>query len=259
MAPLIEIVLPSYGVFACIGLFFSLILLFYRMNKFEITYRQLACYLVIGIICLLIGSRIMFAIAMIPTMENGFSLGEFVGYLINGGIVFYGGMIGGLAGIAITAKLRKENLNHMYAFAAPAFPLFHAWARLGCLFGGCCYGIEWPWGVVMAASPEIVRFPVQFVESMCDALIFIAILIYEHKYPKGIKGIYIYLFSYAVCRFILEFFRGDQIRGIWGILSKAQIISVVILIVCAVKGIRNKRTVGGGYSKAINYEGEDSL
>lgn len=36
MAPLIEIVLPSYGVFACIGLFFSLILLFYRMNKFEI-------------------------------------------------------------------------------------------------------------------------------------------------------------------------------------------------------------------------------
>ena len=37
------------------------------------------------------------------------------------------------------------------------------------------------------------------------------------------------------------------------------IISVVILIVCAVKGIRNKRTVGGGYSKAINYEGEDSL
>ena len=90
MAPLIEIVLPSYGVFACIGLFFSLILLFYRMNKFEITYRQLACYLVIGIICLLIGSRIMFAIAMIPTMENGFSLGEFVGYFINGGIVFYG-------------------------------------------------------------------------------------------------------------------------------------------------------------------------
>lgn len=241
MAPFIEIILPSYGVFACIGLFCALILMFYRMNKFQITYRQLAHYLVIGIICLLIGSRIMFAIAMIPSMENGFSLMEFVGYLINGGIVFYGGLIGGLLGIAITAKMRKDNLPHIYAFAAPAFPLFHAWARLGCLFGGCCYGVEWPWGVVMAASPEVVRFPVQFVESMCDALIFAAILIYEHKHPKGKNGIYIYLFSYAICRFILEFFRGDRVRGIWGVLSTAQIVSIGVVLGCIIVCIKKHR------------------
>lgn len=241
MLPIIEIVLPSYAAFTSIGLFFTLILLFYRMNRFEITYPQLIQYFVVGVVCLLIGSRILFAIAMIPSMENGFSLNEFVGYLINGGIVFYGGLIGGLTGIAITAKLRKDNLSHIYAFAAPAFPLFHAWARLGCLFGGCCYGVEWPWGVVMAASPEVVRFPVQLVESMCDAFIFLAILIYERKHPKGKNGIYIYLFSYAICRFVLEFFRGDQIRGIWGLLSTAQIVSIGIVCVCIIQKIKGNK------------------
>lgn len=241
MLPIVEIILPSYAVFTSIGLFFTLILLFYRMNRFEIKYWQLAHYLIVGIICLLIGSRIMFAIAMIPSMENGFSLMEFIGYLINGGIVFYGGLIGGLAGIAITAKVRKDNLSHIYAFAAPAFPLFHAWARLGCLFGGCCYGIEWPWGVVMAASPEVVRFPVQVSESVCDGLIFAAILIYEHKNPKGESGIYIYLFSYAICRYILEFFRGDRVRGIWGILSTAQIVSIGIVVGCIVVCVKRHR------------------
>lgn len=241
MAPFIEIILPSYGIFACIGLFCALILMFYRMNEFKFTYWQLAHYLIVGIICLLIGSRIMFAIAMIPSMENGFSLMEFIGYLINGGIVFYGGLIGGLAGIAITAKVRKDNLSYIYAFAAPAFPLFHAWARLGCLFGGCCYGIEWPWGVVMAASPEVVRFPVQVAESVCDGLIFVAILIYEHNHPKGESGIYIYLFSYAICRYILEFFRGDRVRGIWGILSTAQIVSIGIVVGCIVVCIKRHR------------------
>lgn len=241
MLPIVEIILPSYAVFTSIGLFFTLILLFYRMNRFEITYWQLAHYLIVGIICLLIGSRIMFAIAMIPSMENGFSLMEFIGYLINGGIVFYGGLIGGLAGIAITAKVRKDNLSYIYAFAASAFPLFHAWARLGCLFGGCCYGIEWPWGVVMAASPEVVRFPVQVAESVCDGLIFAAILIYEHKHPKGECGIYIYLFSYAICRYILEFFRGDRVRGIWGILSTAQIVSIGIVVGCIVVCVKRHR------------------
>ena len=50
---------------------------------------------------------------------------------------------------------------------------------------------------------------------------------------------FLYLAIYAVGRFILEFFRGDTYRGIWfGIgISTSQIISILILLVCAGFGI----------------------
>ena len=40
--------------------------------------------------------------------------------------------------------------------------------------------------------------------------------------------IYIYMLIYPVVRFILEFFRGDEIRGIWFGLSTSQWISIAL-------------------------------
>ena len=42
---------------------------------------------------------------------------------------------------------------------------------------------------------------------------------------KG-RTIYCYFIMYPVCRFILEFFRGDLIRGSVGVLSTSQFISL---------------------------------
>ena len=52
----------------------------------------------------------------------------------------------------------------------------------------------------------------------------------EKKSKSYDHNISIYLILYSVCRFILEFFRGDEVRGIWMFgLSTAQIISVLIV------------------------------
>ena len=42
----------------------------------------------------------------------------------------------------------------------------------------------------------------------------------------------VYALSYSVMRFILEFFRGDLVRGVWGGLSTSQYISLAILVFC---------------------------
>lgn len=148
-----------------------------------------------------------------------------------------------LLGIKVTAKIRKENASNFYNFAAPAIPLFHVFGRLGCFFGGCCYGKPASWGFAMASDPEILRVPVQLIESGCNLLIFAALMIYEKRTEIGNRHtLRAYLTMYAVCRFILEFFRGDSERGLWGPLSTSQIISAIILICCIVSFTKGKNT-----------------
>ena len=125
-----------------IGTVFAIVCLFVRMEEYQICFRDLMLYLGIGIIGLLLIARLVFAIAMIPSMDN-VSLQNFCHYLFYGGIVFYGGLLGLLGFVAIVAKIKNDDLNHIYNYMAPAIPLFHAWARIGCLFAGCCYGKEW--------------------------------------------------------------------------------------------------------------------
>lgn len=202
--------------------------MYFRIDRVNLSFRQFVIALGISTITALLGARLVFIIAMLPQME--LSINNIIHYTLNGGIVFYGGMLGALAGIPITSRIIGCSSKMVTNMAAPAIPLFHFWARIGCLFAGCCYGIPWPWGVVMQDSAEIIRFPVQFVESICNLVIFVIVIFVEKKSKSYDHNISIYLILYSVCRFILEFFRGDEVRGIWMFgLSTAQIISVLIV------------------------------
>ena len=81
------------------------------MEEYQICFRDLMLYLGIGIIGLLLIARLVFAIAMIPSMDN-VSLQNFFHYLFYGGIVFYGGLLGLLGSVALVAKIKKHDLNH---------------------------------------------------------------------------------------------------------------------------------------------------
>ena len=181
-----------------------------------------------------VNSRILFVIAMIPSMEQ-VTVNEMFYYLINGGLVFYGGLFGVIEGIIIVSKFICFDARDILNFVTPAFPLFHFWARIGCLLAGCCYGVEWNWGIIIAGGEDIIRFPTQLVESMCNIFIFTNLVLRERNRKVYKHNLLIYLSSYALCRFILEFYRGDQIRGLWyGGLSTAQYISVFILVICCI-------------------------
>lgn len=106
--------------------------------------------------------------------------------------------------------------------------------------GGCCYGIPCKYGFVMKESPNVTRFPVQLVEAGFEILIFLLLLCLEKHNKKQLLNCYLLL--YAPVRFVLEYFRGDEIRGVWGFISTSQIISlllVLIVIINRVNRIRN--------------------
>lgn len=101
---------------------------------------------------------------------------------------------------------------------------------------GCCYGIPCNFGFAMVTDPEVTRFPIQLVESLCCFVIFVMLLVIEKK-NRSVKLIYVYLISYAMVRFGLEFFRGDAVRGFFMCFSTSQWISLGILSFFGIKFI----------------------
>lgn len=134
MFPLVNITIPSYVFFSTLGAISAIILLFFRTERFDITFKQLLLYMFVSGITLLIGSRLLFFLTMIPEIIRDFSVSKMLYYMFNGGIVFYGGLLGMLFGIWLCAKIKHDDKGKLFNFVAPAIPLFHFWGRIGCFF-----------------------------------------------------------------------------------------------------------------------------
>lgn len=240
MLPIITIYIPSYMFFAMLGAIVSVLFLYFRSEKFDIHFKELILYLVLGGVGAALGGRILFVITIAPKLIDNFSIQKLMFYLLNGGLVFYGGLIGAIINVYIIIKIMKKDTQKVFNYLTPAFPLFHIFGRIGCFFAGCCYGKENTWGFSMAVSPGVIRVPVQLFESSANLLIFISLLIVP-KYKKSCNLLIIYLLEYALCRFVLEFFRGDVARGIWGKLSTSQIVAIIMIALCFVKIITKKK------------------
>lgn len=158
-----------------------------------------------------------------------------------GGIVFYGGLIGGILGGIIGTKLAKCSAEKVAGAIIVYFPLGHAAGRVGCLLAGCCHGFAYdgPLAVyyphaVTGLSPSQGYFPVQPLESVVNVAIFLRLRTLAQKGKRGSDVLVAYLMSYSVMRFLLEFLRGDAVRGIYWQISLSQWISVGLLAFCGI-------------------------
>ncbi|MBO5043182.1 MAG: prolipoprotein diacylglyceryl transferase [Clostridia bacterium] len=205
------------------------------------------------------GSHLLYGLTLIPkwgaflkvsTAKDFFLL---LGYFFGGG-VFYGGLIGGLHVALIYIKKRKLNAADYADCGAICIPLFHSFARVGCFFAGCCYGIEVDWGFASSHNPlvpEVVgirRFPTPLLEALLNLGLFLMLFLLRNKKALHGKLIYLYLGAYAIVRFCVEFLRGDTARGIWFGLSTSQWISLCMLTISVASLLyahkkRNRETV----------------
>lgn len=158
------------------------------------------------------------------------------------GMVFYGGLLGGALGMHFTALKYKIQPLALLDFYCPFVAFLHGVGRIGCLLGGCCYGMEYD-GIFSVIYPEnsltknffgVPRFPTPILESLGLFLlcgILILVLLQKEK-RQLIDGVLwgMYLIFYSVLRFLLEFTRGDSIRGFLGVLSVSQWISLFLFV-----------------------------
>jgi len=172
---------------------------------------------------------------------------------IFGEAVFYGGLIGGLIAIFLFCRKYKMKVTPVMDLFAPGMALAHSIGRIGCLLAGCCHGLE-----VRAGHPLAVVYPpgaigapvgipllaVQPIEAAMLLILSSVLVILYLKTEKPGICVSVYLLVYPVGRFVLEFFRGDIIRGAQGMFSTSQYISMGMFalgVFCLVRTFRARR------------------
>lgn len=168
-----------------------------------------------------------------------------------GGLVYYGGFIGGVAGSYLFARRNKIPFIDLCDLVTPGLMLGQAIGRWGCFMAGCCYGKEaepgFPLGVAFpenpdslvpralqnpdTAHPEHLLHPIQLYLSINGIVLWLVLwfILRKRRYRGTVLGFF--LIFYAISRSVLENFRGDAAeRGFYGPLSTSQWVSVPILL-----------------------------
>ena len=241
--------------------FMTLPIMIFSSKHFNLSFKKM-CFLPIVIVpAALVFSKVFHILfeGMMPTYieglkENGISY-LFMRMLnpFTPGHVFYGGLLGGfLAGalstIAVYPHDRKSFLKT--ADAAAICVANGLWlTRIGCFLEGCCFGrpsqlfgIRFPQGsrtmfALYSLDPEHTSLftdtqpiiPTQLIHSFSNFVIFAVLLkLALSKNPKNPGYISaVFLLSYSVTRFLIEFLRFDT-RGGFLMFSTSQWISILL-------------------------------
>ena len=159
--------------------------------------------------------------------------------LARSGGVFYGGLILAVAVALYYIQRVGLPLWTTCDVFAPGIALGHVVGRFGCFFAGCCYGkpTMLPWGITFKdpfAAANVgtplnqALHPTQLYEAGAEFLILMLLLGTERKgRPFAGRTFWLYMLLYAVSRFVIEFFRGDE-RGSVGPFSTSQFISLIL-------------------------------
>jgi len=226
----------AYGVLLAASYLLGLRLAMTRAKRWGLDANRVLDLGIYIIIAALVGAKLMLLFVDFDQFRR--SPWELLALARSGG-VFYGGLI--LAVVVAFWYIAKHRMPFWTTcdVFAPGIALGHVTGRLGCFAAGCCYGkpTDVPWAVIftnpLAAANVgtplgIPLHPTQLYEAGAELLILLLLLVTERK-GKLFAGrtFWLYMFLYAVSRYIIEIYRGDPRGAILGF-STSQFISLVL-------------------------------
>ena len=243
---------PIYGALYFVGIAVAAVVAVFICKKRELPKYDIVYSAIYSMIGAAVGAKLLFIAVSLPKVISlGYGFVDTVLILMSGGFVFYGGFIGGFLGLLIYVKQFKMKFLPFLDVYAAVVPLGHAFGRVGCLFGGCCYGMEYdgPFAVVYHSSLNMSTplntplLPMQLIEALGLLLIFAIVLTVYLKGAKTGTVPVVYVLCYSVMRFTLEFLRADSERGNLLGLSTSQWISLglIITVILSVIFYRSKK------------------
>jgi phosphatidylglycerol:prolipoprotein diacylglycerol transferase len=148
-----------------------------------------------------------------------------------GGLVFLGGAVLAAAVVLLYARHKRFALGDVADVLVPSVSIAHVFGRIGCFMVGCCYGKPWASGVRFppgsVAYTELLAqrqfyvgapctpalHPTQLYEAVGEVLIFAGLLwLWPRRKFAGAVAL-AYAFAYGILRFVVEIFRGDEVRA----------------------------------------------
>jgi phosphatidylglycerol:prolipoprotein diacylglycerol transferase len=196
------------------------------------------------------GARVLFVVTNLGEFDHVFEI--FAWW--KGGVVAYGGFLGGLVSAIAFCRIHRVSLLTWADCVAPSLCVGLAITRVGCFLGGCDFGRDWngAWAVRFpAGSPASVTqarlgllpsgameslpvHPTQLYEALAGlALLALLVAIRRRKLLAG-HGLAVFAMGYAVLRYLIEMVRADPLRGTVGPWSTSQFIAITTFVAAAV-------------------------
>ena len=245
--------IPSYGLMITLGVILANLIGFALIKR---NHHDLNDFIIIEAYILggaFIGAKLLYLIVTFNDIDwkQIFNF-EYFNSLMQGGFVFYGGLIGGLLFALLAGKLHKLPVKEYMIAYIFLIPFVHGFGRIGCFMAGCCYGIPYD-GIGAVIFPEnsyalsgISLFPVQLAEAFVLFIISLLIL-YLQLLRKSKYTVETYFILYGIVRFILEYFRYDDFRGKFGIFTTSQWIGIMLSVFASVMMVhsiyKNRRVI----------------
>jgi phosphatidylglycerol:prolipoprotein diacylglycerol transferase len=191
----------------------------------------------------LIGARLYWLV------DNADSGDLFSNLFSGSGLTWYGGLAGGVIGVALWAKWRDFLNLRLADVAAPALLAGHAVGRIGCqLSGDGDYGEPWdgPWAMsyedgVVPTPPGVTVHPTPIYETLVYGLGAIVLWRLRDRFRFGVLFALFLVWS-GTSRFLVEFLRTNDVVALG--LTTAQLISLA-MVVAGVAWILNVRRLYG--------------
>lgn len=221
-----------YGLMIGIGFLISMYLASRQARKEGLDPDRILDMGVYLLLAAIVGSRILYVLTNLQEFTRN-PLDAFA--IWKGGLVFYGGLLAAVPVGIWYVRRHKLPVWKTADIMAPYIALGHGFGRLGCFFAGCCFGspCSGPFCITFSdphslAPLGVPLVPTQLLESGGEFLIFGLLLLVRRFRKFDGQVFWFYPLFYAVLRFVLEFYRGDAVRGLYfgGSISTSQIIAI---------------------------------
>jgi phosphatidylglycerol:prolipoprotein diacylglycerol transferase len=147
-----------------------------------------------------------------------------------GGIVYYGGILGGTIAFFAYRHFRPFPLRPYLDAMAPAIMIGTLFGRLGCFLNGCCYGdvCNFPWAVSFpepsppwadqmrahllppAATYSLPLHPTQLYSALDSLIICLLLLAFYPLRRRDGEVMGLLMIAYPITRFLIEYLRNDE-------------------------------------------------
>ena len=230
-----------YAICFLLGIIACFVYTYIALKKCGYSPTAVDTILIIGILAIMVGllSAALFQAFYNLIAGRGFTFQ---------GMTFIGGLIGGVVSFlgiyflyvyVINPRLKEKNffksdMNkgvwYLLRIAPVSITLAHAFGRLGCMFAGCCHGhVTDEWYGIWNETLHAKAVPIQLYEAIflfvISALMIVLLFKFKFKYNMSL-----YLISYGIWRFVIEYFRADYRGDFIPGLSPSQFWSIIMVL-----------------------------
>ena len=219
-----------YGIIIGVGFLLALIFALRNLKYFGIDKNGFIDCVLVGLIAGILGARLYYVFFKWDYYAQ--HLDELFA-IHNGGLAIYGGVIGGLLGGCIVAKIKKLPIPAILDIAVMGFLIGQGLGRWGNFFNQEAFGTptDLPWRMVSENTEGVGVHPCFLYESLWCLLGFVLLYWFSRKWRQYDGQIFLlYLVWYGMERMIVEGLRTDSLYTPLFGLRVSQILAAVTML-----------------------------